>query len=94
MSRDLILKDDDGVRWSYDNIHTQGWLEGHAPGLDHAVAYLKKHAVALFEAGKDAEATAMRKLAEDMLKKLRPEMEATALRHSKEHPTVLEGEDD
>ena len=94
MSRDLILKDDDGVRWSYDNIHTQGWLEGHAPGLDAAVGYLKKRAVALFESGKDEEATTMRKLAEEMHKALRPTMEAAALRHSKEHPTVVEGEED
>ncbi len=91
MSRDLILHSDESEeRYSYDNICTQHWLEGHAPGLEAGAAWLREKAVELFREGKDSEATAMRRLAEQMLKALKPEMEARAERHGKEHPEVVE----
>jgi hypothetical protein len=39
MSRDTILTDETGVRHAYDNLRTQGWLDGHASGLDDAAEF-------------------------------------------------------
>lgn len=91
MSEDTILTDEADVRYSYGNIKTQGWLSGHASGLD-AAEYLRERAVKLFRDGKDDEATRLRRLAEDMVKELRPHMEKRAKDHAKEHPAVIEAE--
>jgi hypothetical protein len=92
VSRDTILTDEADVRYSYDNIRTQGWLSGHASGLDAAAEYLHERAVKLFRDGKDEEATRLRRLAEDMVKELRPQMEKRTKDHAKEHPAVIEAE--
>jgi hypothetical protein len=89
---DLILKDDDGDRYSFENIRTQGWLEGHTSGLDAAVTWLKERAVTLFRHGKDADAKNLRLLAEDMDRALRTAMEANSKRHEREHPGRVEDE--
>lgn len=94
MSRDTILTDEEDVKYSYDNLRTQGWLDGHASGLDEAAKWLRERAVTLFGAGRDEEATRMRKLSEDMVKELQPRMEARAKRHEKEFPIVITAEDD
>jgi len=91
---DRIMTDEDGVRYSFENIKTQGWLDGHAGGLDDAVHWLKERAVDLFRAGKDEEATSMRRLAEDMDRKLRPGMEQQSKRHREEFPAVVGESDD
>lgn len=92
MSSDTILTDDAGVRYSYDNLKTQGWLDGHACGLEAAVKFVHEHAVTLFRAGKDDEAARARRLAEDMLKELHPQMVRRAKDHAKNHPIILEAE--
>ncbi|HSX22848.1 MAG TPA: hypothetical protein VLE97_08765 [Gaiellaceae bacterium] len=92
MSRDVILTDESDVRYSFSNIKTQGWLNGHTSGLDAAVGWLKERAVKLFRDGKDDAATNLRKLADQMDRELRPDMEARAKRHEKEFPAVIEGE--
>jgi len=94
MSRDTILKDEDDVKYSYDNMRTQGWLDGHVSGLEAAVAWLRERAIELFRKGSDEEATRLRKLSEEMLKELGPRMEASAKRHEKDHPIVITDEDD
>lgn len=91
MSRDTILTDKANVRYSYDNLKTQGWLEGHTNGLDAAAEYLRERAVKLFRDGKDAEATRLRSLADDMVKELRPQMEKRATDHAKIHPIIIKG---
>jgi hypothetical protein len=92
MSQDTILTDEADVRYSFNNIRTQGWLNGHTSGLDAAVAWLKEHAVMLFREGKDEAASNLRKLADNMDRALRPEMEERAKRHKKEFPAVIEAE--
>lgn len=92
MSRDTILTDDADVRYSYDNLRTQGWLTGHVSGLDAAAEFLREKAVALFRAGRDDEATRLRRLADEMVKELRPQMEQRAKQHAKEHPIIIESE--
>jgi hypothetical protein len=89
-----ILTDAEGIRYSYDNLRTQGRLDGHASGLDAAVEFLQEHSVKLFRAGKDDEATRLRRFAEEMAKELRPGMEKRAREHAKDHPIVLGAEED
>lgn len=89
---DTILTDEADVRYSFNNIRTQGWLNGHASGLKAAVDWLKERAVVLFREGKDESATNLRKLADDMDRALRPVMEQNAKRHEREFPVVIESE--
>lgn len=63
---DTILTDAADVRYSFDNIRMQGWLDGHAPGLSAAATWIKERAVVLFREGKDEAARDLRRLAEDM----------------------------
>ena len=90
---DTILTDENGARYSFANIKTQGFLNGHTSGLDAAVDWLKERAVSLFRDGKDEAATSLRKLAEDMKHALRPAMEQRARRHEREFPYVIENDD-
>jgi hypothetical protein len=83
---DLIMTDDEGRKYSYENLKTQGWLEGHSSGLDAAANYLKDLAVELFKSGKDTEAMAMRKLAEKMVQDLEPDMRKRAIAHEHNFP--------
>jgi hypothetical protein len=92
MSRDTILTDEDNVRYSYDNLKTQGWLDGHVSGLNAAAEYLRELAVALFRDGKDDKATYLRRMAEDMVAALRPQMEKRSKDHAKEFPIIIEDE--
>lgn len=94
MSRDTILFDEAGVRYSYDNLKTQGWLNGHASGLDVAAEFLRERAVKLFRDGKDEEATRLRRLAEEMVKELRPQMEERSKEHARNYPILVEGDRD
>lgn len=86
---DLIMTDAEGHRYSYENIKTQGWLDGHLSGLDAAAEYLKELAVELFKAGKDKEASDMRKLAEKMVQMLEPQLKERARRHESEFPADI-----
>jgi len=90
MSRDTILKDKDGNRYSYDNLSTQKWLDGHRPGALAVVAWLREKAVDLFRQGKDDAAVQLRKLAEDATKEVIPKLEAQASEHLVEFPIQLE----
>jgi hypothetical protein len=48
--------------------------------------------VKLFRDGKDDEATRLRRLAEEIVKELRPQMEERSEEHAKDHPIVIEDE--
>lgn len=90
MGRDTILKDDADVSYSYSNLKTQGWLEGQPCGLDAAASFLQERAVDLFRQKKDSEAMSLRSLAEEMVKKLKPDMQKRAELHAKECPIILD----
>lgn len=92
MSSDTILKDASGQRWSFDNIRTQGYLDGHAPGAEAVAAYIKKKATEAFSAGNDKEAFLLRKLAEDIVKDVVQVMVTRAKEHEKLHPEKIADE--
>ena len=94
MSRETVLMDAEGIKYSYENLKTQGWLEGHYSGLDHAIIWLKDHAVKLFQAGQHDQAIKMQKLADEMQKALEPGMRKRAKDHEKDFPVVIIDEDE
>jgi len=81
MSRDTLLVDPQGVRYSYDNIKTQGWLDGHVGGTEDAANYLLQKAVTLFKQGRHEQAIAMQKLGEELIAVLKPLQEKKASEH-------------
>lgn len=90
MSRDTILKDDEGTQYSYDNLKTQGWLEGHVPGIELASNFLMEKAQTLF-AGSDADvekAKLLRALSREV-KALTKDAEERAKRHEGMFPVVV-----
>lgn len=90
MSRDTILVDaDTGERFSFDNLATQKWLNGHAPGAERAVRWLAELAVERFQQGKDEEAKLLRETAAKMQNILVPQLKREAQNHEKEYPFVL-----
>ncbi len=89
---DAILTDESGASYSLENIKTQGWLDGHVSGLDAAVNWLGDRAVSLFRDGKYDDAKALRDMAGDMDRALRPGMEDRARRHEREFPMQIEVE--
>jgi len=78
----------------YDNLRTQGWLDGHMSGLDAAAAFLIERAVQWFREGKDHDASRLRYLALEMLEKLRPEMEERSKQHAQDHPILIQDDID
>lgn len=90
MSKDTILRDAEGVRYSYDNIKTQGWLDGHEPGAEVIAGIIKERAVKSFAEGRDKEAVFLRSLAEEIVDKHIPAMKARAKKNEKDHPEVME----
>ena len=89
MSRDYVLVCDDGKRYSFDNLTTHYWLNGHAPGAEEVLAWLLERAVCLFRMEKIEEAVEMRSLAEEARKSLLPILEKRAKEHEREHPKLL-----
>lgn len=89
MSRDTLLKDDAGTVYSFDNLATQKWLEGHYSGLDGCVEWLNSKAGKLFSARDNAAAVAMQRLSDEMKDELRPRMVARAKEHEEEFPFTL-----
>ena len=92
MSRDIILKDHEGTRYSFDNIKTQGYLDGHSPRVAAAVNWLRNKSVDLFRVKKDQEAIMIRDLADELLAKVDPGVREHAKRHSREYPIILDDE--
>ena len=89
MSRETILTDDEGNKYSLDNLATQKWLDGHYSGLDDCCAWLDQKATALFSQRKRQQATEMQELADEMKKELRPKMVKRATEHEAEYPWRL-----
>jgi ribosomal protein S26 len=86
---DTILKDDEGQTYSYDNIKTQGWVDGHVAGAQCVAAFLREKAVAAFSAKKDVEAKLFRELADEVIAAVVPDLQRKAEQHMKRHPERL-----
>lgn len=96
MSRDVHLVDksgEDATVWSLDNLATQKWLEGHAPGAEYAAAYLTDRASKVFLDGDTKKAEIYRDMAKEILAKLLPELRAKAKKHAEDYPSEVEPDD-
>lgn len=89
MSRETLVKDNEGNTYSFDNLATQKWLEGHYSGLDQCCTWLDQKANALFGQRKRDEAIKLQSLADELKKGLRPLMVERAKEHEKEFPYKL-----
>lgn len=92
MSRDTILRDNEGNTYSLDSLATQKWLEGHYSGLDECCGWLEEKAATLFRLRKRNEAAEMQNLADELRRELRPKMIKHAEEHEREYPWQLERE--
>jgi hypothetical protein len=90
MSRDTVLKDANGVKYSYDNIGTQGFLEGHAPGAQAVIIFIKEKATKAFSEDNDKEAMLLRSLAKEIEKNIVPPMLRRASTHKIDYPEKVE----
>lgn len=86
MSKELHMRGNDGNLYSFENIKTQGWLDGHIPGVEAAQAWLMGKAIEAFRLGNDEEATALRDAARQMPFDLLPPLKAKAQKHKEEYP--------
>lgn len=89
MSSDTTLTDDEGNKYSFENLATQKWLEGFPQGALSVCHHLREKAADLFRAEKHDEAIKLQKLAADIQATLVPEMEKRAAVHKKTHPYEL-----
>ena len=90
MSKDLRLTGPDGEAYSYENIRTQSWLDGHRPGIEMAVGWLKNQAISLFIFGNDERANEMRELAEKMEAELVKVADDRANEHRAAYPEEIQ----
>ena len=88
MSSDTILKDKNGVLYSYDNIRTQSWLDGHEPGIEQAAGFLLERSKELFALGQDSDAIFLRKLSKE-LKEMAKAARAHAKKHQEAYPEIV-----
>lgn len=89
MSRDVILIDEDSVRWSRDNLSTSAWLRGHLPGAQAFHQKLLERARRLFDDGKYDEAKTLRELSIAVLKELQPELDRAVAQHKQNYPAQI-----
>lgn len=89
MSRDTILTDEDGNRYSYERIKTQGWLNGHVLGAEAIVDWLKNKAVDMFKAGRHDEAAKMQLLAVEAAKAVIPKLRNDAEVNGRAYPEMM-----
>lgn len=86
--RNWIAKDSDGISWDLNALSTQKWLDGHGPGIESAIVFVKERAMNFFKDKKDSEARMLRDLADEM-QKLIKEAKLKAEKHKKEFPYEL-----
>jgi hypothetical protein len=89
MSRETLLKDNEGNVWSLDNLATQKWLDGHYSGLDQCCKWLELRANELFSQRAHDKALYLQGLADQLKQNLRPEMVKRAKEHEQEFPPQL-----
>jgi hypothetical protein len=86
MSRDTILKAPDGTRYSFDNLASQKWLDGHVPGAECVAGWLSELGVTAWRNGDDKRALLLRELAAKVRSEIVPELQRAAAAHEKDHP--------
>ena len=89
MSRDAILTDADGVRYSFDHLTIEHWLRGHVSGAEAAVAWLIEQGVEHFRAGRIDRATELHRLALQLKAAVIPPLEARVREHERAYPSPL-----
>ena len=90
MGKDIVLTDEDGRRYSYENLQTLSWLDGHLRGIEAAAGWLKRRASGLFEVGRDEEAVALRNIVDEMLGELGVSMKARSSAYREIHPAEID----
>jgi hypothetical protein len=91
VSRDSLLKDENGIIYSLESLSTQKWLEGHYSGLDQCCQWLDQRATLLFNERKRDDAIRLQNLVDEMKRDLRPKMVKRAEEHEREFPSQVEG---
>ena len=87
MSRDTLLKEVDGdLYYSYDNLRTQGYLDGHVSGAEAAIGFVMNRAVSEFKAGREETAIQLRRLAQAISDAVIPDLRERANVHSHQYP--------
>lgn len=86
MSKDVELKDTDGNAWSLENLSTQRWLEGQAPGAEAVIAWLNERAVTLFREGQDEAAVFLRDLVPEARREVLSRLKLAAEKHAQDFP--------
>jgi hypothetical protein len=92
MSREILLKDNEGHTWSLDNLSTQKWLDGHYSGLDQCCAYLEQKATKLFTERQRDKAIELQNLSDELKRELRQQMVKRAKEHEREFPSEVKGD--
>ena len=93
MSQDTILKDAEGNQYSFDRLCTQKWMDGHSTGAAYVSQCLKNKALEAFSAKNDKDAIMLRDLAEEILRKVCPLLEAKAKEHADKYPYEITDND-
>jgi len=93
MSRDTIVKDDQGKQYSLDNLSTQRWLEGQEHGVEIAAKFIKDKSLEAFGRSQDKEALMLRGLADEIVKKLIPELKSKSKQHKERFPIEVKDDD-
>lgn len=65
----------------FDSEVTQGWLSGHAAGVEAAVAWLKQQAMEAFGKKDDKRAYQLRDVADDLVRYVIPDLQVAAEKH-------------
>ena len=91
MSRETLVKDDEGNIWSLDNLSTQKWLNGHYSGLDQCFEWIERKAADLFAKRQRDKAIELQNLADELKRELRPLMVKRAEEHERDFPSEVKG---
>lgn len=92
MGRDLILKSDDGKRYSYPTIRVQAWGEGKADGVEMAAEWVLKRSTEAFGRGEDELARRLRNMSKDLKEGLMADLRKAAQDHKAAYPEIQEDE--
>lgn len=94
MSSDTELRDPEGNIWSFENIKTQGYLDGHLGGLERCIQFLEQKSVELFKRRKHQAAISLQEIAVEMSGALNAEMRDACAKHMRQHPEKLRDHDE
>lgn len=92
MSRDVLLKGPDDKTYSYENVRTQSYLEGHEPGVEMVVKWFMARAANLFCRGEYDGARGLRELVLEMKGEVVKECKERVDAHRQGYPEVVDEE--